>query len=192
MQRINIFFHTLLVCLLVVFITSCSFLSKDESEPVKNNFLGNSKTIKIYFTKSKNSKGLSFVPVKRKILKADSTLDCALRELFLGPYKREIISGIMTEIPTGTRLIKTEEAEDEVLVDISSQFLAGGGSATMQLRYLQIYKTLSSICPGKKIYLNIDGKPLKTIGGEGLEVRQPLKKINDYTQNYEETKDLQP
>lgn len=192
MLKINKFFLTVFTCLMVCLLTSCSFGEKEGNESLKTSLLGNSKTIKIYFTKSKGSKGLSFVPVKRQVSKGDSSLNTALTELFLGPYKEEAMQGIMTEIPVGTRLIKTEEAEDEVVVDISSQFLAGGGSATMQLRYLQIYKTLSTICPGKKFYLNIDGKPLKTVGGEGLEVKQPLRKINDYTKNYEETKDLQP
>ena len=88
--------------------------------------------------------------------------------------------------------IVPEESEDEVLVDLSSQYLTGGGSAAVQLKYLQIYKTLKKICPSKDIYLNVEGKSLKTIGGEGLEVTQPITKINDYTQKYEKTKDVQP
>ena len=62
----------------------------------------------------------------------------------------------------------------------------------MQLRYLQIYKTLKKIAPFKEVYLLVDGKPVKTIGGEGLEVTQPLTKINDYTQKFEKTEGLQP
>ena len=98
----------------------------------------------------------------------------------------------MSEVPVGTRLINVEESEDDVLVDISPQYLTGGGSATMQLRYIQIYNTLKKIAPLKDIYLKVDGKVLKTIGGEGLEVTQPITKINDYTKKYEKTETVQP
>ena len=185
----------ILVCLnilIVLLLTSCTFKSSDRgfiSSPFgKNNF----KQTKIYFTKLKDSEGLLLIPVVRNIQKNDSVVDASLKELFLGPTSEEMLKGIMTEIPIGTRLIMVEEAEDEVLVDISSQFLTGGGSATMQLRYLQLYKTLRNVAPGKKIYLMVDGKNVKTIGGEGLEVNQPLSKINDYTKKYEKTDNLQP
>ena len=152
----------------------------------------NTSEVKIYFTKSKAPEELSLILVPRKVSKEDSIVSVALKELFLGPTKSEELRGIMTEIPVGTRLIKVEESEDEVLVDLSSQYLTGGGSAAVQLKYLQIYKTLKKICPSKDIYLNVEGKSLKTIGGEGLEVTQPITKINDYTQKYEKTKDVQP
>ena len=150
------------------------------------------KEVKIYFTKSNKEKDVSFTPVKRKIPRGDSAVATSLHELFLGPAKNEELKGIMSEIPVGTRLINVEESDDEVLIDVSNQFITGGGAATMQLRYLQIYKTLKTIVPEKKIYLQIDGKTIKTIGGEGIEITQPLTKINDYTEKHEKTDNLQP
>lgn len=179
---------------LTVFISSCSIdrdsLNKTTHSPL--SFGNNSREIKVFFTKSKAKEGLLLVPVTRAVSKDDSIVSAALKELFLGPEKTEELKGLMTEVPIGTRLIKVEEGEDEVLVDISSQYLSGGGSATMQLRYLQIYKTLQSICPDKKIFLNVEGKTLKAIGGEGLEVTQPLTKIIDYTKKPKEFKDIKP
>ena len=183
-----------IVLLLILFLSGRSSLQKseDNSGGIGLPFGGNSKEVKVYFTKSKAPEELSLVPVLRKISKDDSVVGSALKELFFGPTKTEELRGIMTEIPIGTRLIKVEESGDEVLVDLSSQYLTGGGSAAMQLRYLQIYKTLKKICPYKNIYLNVEGKSLKTIGGEGLEVTQPLTKINDYTKKQEKTEDVQP
>ena len=177
---------------LMLFISGCSNFQQSESGGIGLPFGTNQREVKVYFTKSKAPEELSLVPVSRKISKDDSIVGAALKELFLGPLKGEELKGLMTEIPIGTRLIKVEESEDEVLVDLSSQYLTGGGSAAMQLRYLQIYKTLKKICPKKDIYLNIEGKSLKTIGGEGLEVTQPLTKINDYTKKQEKTEDVQP
>ena len=183
-----------LVLSLIFFISGCSNLqqSLDSGGLIELPFSGNLREVKVYFTKSKAPEELSLIPVSRKISKDDSVTGSALKELFLGPTKTEEIRGIMTEIPIGTRLIKVEESEDEVLVDLSSQYLTGGGSAAMQLRYLQIYKTLKKICPNKDIYLNVEGKSLKTIGGEGLEVTQPITKINDYTKKQEKTENVQP
>lgn len=178
-----------ILCFLILFSFSC-VRSPDNTQDYP--FGTNQRQIKIYFTKSKGPEEISFVSVPRKILKEDSVIDGALRELFLGPAKQEELRGIMTEIPIGTRLIKVEESEDEIVVDVSGQYVTGGGSATMQLRYLQLYKTLNNIAPDKKIYLLIDGKNPKTIGGEGLEVTQPLTKINDYTKINKKTGSVQP
>ena len=174
-----------ILCIILLFsLTSCSLI-RDTA------FDSGSREVKVYFTKLKGPKEVVFIPVERKISKDDSLLLGALRELFLGPTKAEELKGIMTEIPVGTRLIKVEESEDEILVDLSSQYLIGGGSATVQVRYLQLYKTLKKIAPQKKLYLHVDGKSLKTISGEGLEVTQPLSKINDYTKVTEE-ENVQP
>ena len=174
---------------LMLFCVSCASNSE-----VHHNFPFklNSKEIKICLLKSKGKEDIHFIVVKRRVPQEESLTDAVLKELFLGPTQEEELRGIMTEIPQGTRLVKVEESEDEVLIDISSQFLTGGGSATMQLRYLQLYKTLRNVAPGKKIYLMVDGKNVKTIGGEGLEVNQPLSKINDYRKKYEKTDNLQP
>ncbi len=176
-----------------LFFSGCSVSPQPGKEESKGFlFDRNVREVKVYFTKAKAPDELSFIQVSRKVSKEDSIVSATLKELLLGPTKSEELRGVMTEIPIGTRLIKVEESEDEVLIDLSSQYLTGGGSAAMQLRYLQIYKTLKKICPLKDIYFNIEGKSLKTIGGEGLEVTQPITKINDYTQKHEKTQDVQP
>lgn len=188
----NKIIHNLIILLvvscLILFCGSCGRNEERHGFP----FELNTKAVKIYFLKSKGKENIYFVTVQRKIPNEESLVNSAVKELFLGPTQHEELKGIMTEIPIGTRLIKVEESEDEVLVDVSSQYVTGGGSATMQLRYLQLYKTLRNIAPDKKIYLLVDGKNIKTIGGEGLEVNQPLTKINDYTKKYENTDNVQP
>ena len=191
----NILFLMNILFFLVLFLAGCSNVQESNKRGghIGLPFDGNNlREVKVYFTKSKAPEELSLVQVSRRVSKEDSIVSASLKELFLGPAKTEELRGIMTEIPIGTRLIKVEESEDEVLIDLSSQYLTGGGSAAMQLRYLQIYKTLKKICPYKNIYLNVEGKSLKTIGGEGLEVTQPLTKINDYTKKHEKTEDVQP
>ena len=185
-------FSVLVITLLAV--QSCS-IAKNATERLRQNplnFDGNLRDVKVFFTKSNKPGEITFVSATRKISKEDGIVSGTIKELFLGPTKTEELRGIMSEIPVGTRLINIEESEDEILVNISTQYVTGGGSASMQLRYLQIYKTLKKIAPYKEIYLQVDGKMLKAIGGEGLEVTQPLTKINDYTKMQEKTEDIQP
>lgn len=171
---------------LILINTSCTLL-KTNKEENRDSGIFNSTKVKVYFIKSNGPEDINFTPVVRKISKDDSPVDASLKELFIGPTKKEQLRGIMTEIPEGTRLINVEASQDEISVNLSSQFVTGGGSATMQLRYLQLYKTLTGIAPKKKVYLLVDGKNLKTIGGEGLEITQPIMAINDYTKKYEKT-----
>ena len=191
------YFRLMLCGLCLLFQTACSYLyNSEELGKSKNPIFSGDKSlreVKIYFTKSLGEEEIILVPIARKILNEDSIINGALKELFLGPTELEERKSIMTEIPVGTRLIKVEESNDEVLIDLSNQFLIGGGSAAMQLRYLQIYKTLKRVVPKKKLYLYVEGKSIKTIGGEGLEITQPLTMINDYTEKYEKIdEDVQP
>lgn len=174
--------------ILLVLSTSCTFKNSDDSESNKNpGIFGAKNKVKVYFIKSNSPEDINFTPVTRSISSDDSPIDASLKELFLGPTKKEQLRGIMTEIPEGTRLVNVESSQDDISVNLSSQFVTGGGSATMQLRYLQLYKTLAAIAPSKKVYLLVDGKNLKTIGGEGLEITQPIMAINDYTKKYEKS-----
>ena len=189
----------LLITIILILSTACSLVPSTGEKTDKGNssnhfnvFGKDTKETKVYFTKTKGKGELLFVPVTRNINEENGFVAESLKELFLGPTKQEELKGIMTEIPVGTRLIKVEQSEDDILIDISSQFVTGGGSAAMQLRYIQIYKTLRKIAPQKKLYLYVDGKPIKTIGGEGLEVTQPLTKINDYTQINEKNSNVEP
>ncbi len=180
----------IILFILPLFLSSCSMTSSTKTQ--SRSFFKGANRVKVYFLKSTKPDELSFVSLSRRISPEDSPIDASLYELFLGPTKNEQLDGIMSEIPEGTRLLKVESSKDEIIVDVSSQFLIGGGSANAQLKYLQLYKTLKDVAPEKKIYLNIDGKPLKAIGGEGLEISQPIMVINDYTKKYDKTDKLQP
>jgi spore germination protein GerM len=133
------------------------------------------KQVTIYFTKASDELGVVLIPVVRNITEGRTKYETAFRELFLGPtIKEKEKLKLNTEIPEGTRLIKVEELADKVNIDVSGQFMSGGGSETMQARFRQLRETALTNAKGRPVFLYIDGELSKRIGGEGLEVPQPL------------------
>jgi spore germination protein GerM len=161
---------SLIVIFLALSLSSCS------KNKVSTGAASGSK-VTVYFTKASDELGVVLIPVVRNVPKGKSAYEVAVEELFLGPTleEREKLE-LRTEVPEGTRLIKLDESPKEVSLNISSQFMFGGGSETMQVRFRQLRETALNLAKGRPVYLYIDGEKAKTIGGEGIEVIQPLTK----------------
>ncbi len=79
-----------------------------------------------------------------------------------------------TAIPSGTRLLSVKINSKGVYLDLSSKFTEGGGSTSMTGRLGQVIYTASSVDPKTPVWLSVEGKPLETLGGEGLMLEQPM------------------
>lgn len=77
-------------------------------------------------------------------------------------------------IPPGTKLLGIKVEKDSVRVDLSEDFTSGGGSASMAGRVGQVVYTATTLNPNAKVYIDVNGKQLDVLGGEGLELEQPL------------------
>lgn len=102
-----------------------------------------------------------------------SCFEYAMKELITGPTKWEKSKGFTSEIPQGTRILSIRESNNSVMIDLSSNFEAGGGAESTYMKVKQIIKTANS---NTKIptYLYINGKQANVIGGEGIMIKQPL------------------
>ncbi|MEM9136389.1 MAG: GerMN domain-containing protein [Cyanobacteria bacterium P01_F01_bin.42] len=129
-------------------------------------------TLKIYWVSGENEEFklvASPLDVDQQSTESD-LLTQALNRLMSGPANADMSSAI----PDKTQLNRLTIKADGVHVDLSKEFTSGGGSLSMQSRLGQVIYTASSIKPKAPIWISVDGEPLKVMGGEGLEIAQPI------------------
>ncbi|WP_395649366.1 GerMN domain-containing protein [Planktothrix agardhii] len=130
------------------------------------------KTLAIYWVEDKSGKlAIISQPVQIQA-QNDPTV-------FLNIAMDRLLAGVsdpnqFSEIPKGTKLLNLTTKNDEVYVDLSPEFTQGGGSASMTGRLGQIVYTSTTLNPNSKVWLSVAGKPLTVLGGEGLEIAQPI------------------
>ncbi|MEL4896678.1 GerMN domain-containing protein [Crocosphaera sp. Alani8] len=79
-----------------------------------------------------------------------------------------------TTIPAETKLLSLKLNQQDIHLNLSSEFTTGGGSASMTGRLAQLLYTATSLDPDSQVWVSIEGKPLELLGGEGLMIKQPI------------------
>jgi spore germination protein GerM len=132
----------------------------------------NETSLNLYWLKD-DGKKLQLVPSPIKVQGSNSpskVLQAAFQALLAGSKNPQLAS----TIPQGTKLRSLEVKPDGVHVNLSQEFTSGGGSASMSGRLGQVVYTASALDPNAPIWINVEGKKLEVLGGEGLEIEQPL------------------
>jgi hypothetical protein len=84
--------------------------------------------------------------------------------LLAGPNDFERSTGMSSEIPAGTKLIKLNVADGTATVDLSNDFQSGGMAAlpalAMQLRVAEVVFTLTQFDGVQRVTITLDGKPI--------------------------------
>ena len=101
----------------------------------------------------------------------DAQLTAAIEQLLSGPGDD---NANFSTVPPETQLISLSMESDGIYVDLSAPFKTGGGSASMMGRLGQIVYTATSLDPNAKVWITVEGEPLTLLGGEGLDVPQPM------------------
>lgn len=130
-------------------------------------------TVEIYLLKDNGLKSeLAPMPVK---VQADAEpadiLTVAFNRLLTNTDNE---SGTFSNIPQGTQLRSLTIQDDGIHVDLSQDFKYGGGSSSMIGRLQQVLYTATSLDPNAQVWISLSGQPLTLLGGEGLEIPQPL------------------
>lgn len=106
-----------------------------------------------------------------KSVKSEQVLQTALETLLAQPPED---TEYTTAIPASTKLLGLTIDQAGVHVNLSQDFVSGGGSASMSSRLAQIIYTASSSSDHNRVWINVEGQPLKNLGEEGLIVSQPM------------------
>jgi hypothetical protein len=99
--------------------------------------------------------------------KADA-LRAALAAVVEGPNNAERAAGFGSAIPSGSALRGVTIENRRADVDVTSAFTTGGGSLSMRLRVAQIVYTVVRTGAADAVRFFVDGRPVESIGGEGL------------------------
>ena len=129
------------------------------------------KTVKIFVYDTNGN--MRSVSRKCDTNKEKSCFAFAIKELVLAPTKYEKSKGIVSEIPSSTKIISVREGNSNIMIDLNSSFESGGGSDTIYRRLKQLIKTANTNTT-LPVYLYINGKQVDVIGGDGVMIKQPL------------------
>jgi spore germination protein GerM len=131
--------------------------------------------VKAFYLQDRGS-GFALVPTPVNVAQTATpkeALQQAFRQL-LASQSGSSQQSFFSTIPEATQLRSVRVAEDGIHVDLSEEFVRGGGSAAMMGRLGQVVYTATSFDPQAQVWISVDGNPLKLLGGEGLEVPQPI------------------
>ncbi|HIK33193.1 MAG TPA: GerMN domain-containing protein [Oscillatoriales cyanobacterium M4454_W2019_049] len=149
-------------------------------EPTANSAASdekNTQTAQIYWLKDTGTK-LELAPVEVSVKADANNPDEVLKGAFEQLLSPSSSTEVVNAIPTGTQLKSVAVKGDGIYVDLSSEFAEGGGSAGIVGRLAQVLYTATSLDSTAAVWIRVDGKPLTTIGGEGIEIPQPLTREN--------------
>jgi len=110
----------------------------------------------------------------QKSVKPDRILEKAFETLLAGPKDAQYT----TTIPEGTKLLDLEADKTGIHLNLSQEFVSGGGSASMSSRLAQVIYTATSLNANDQVWIKVAGKPLESLGGEGVIVSQPITREN--------------
>lgn len=133
--------------------------------------VGTEKTLQVYWLRDAGTK-LELVPAPVVLSSNSPTalLSDTLKQLMAGPDKADV----STTIPSQTKLLAVSIQSDGIHVNLSKEFTQGGGTTSMTGRVAQVLYTATSLDPKANVWLSVDGQPLTVLGGEGLELQQPM------------------
>jgi spore germination protein GerM len=132
--------------------------------------------VTVYWIESREKRFVA-VPMPIKAANTEAALKTALSTMMAEPSRQP---GVYSAIPTGTKVLDFTIKDKNIQLNLSKEFTSGGGSASVIGRVVQVLYTSTSLDPDAKLFLSVEGKPLTYLGGEGLEIQQPITR-KDFT-----------
>lgn len=98
----------------------------------------------------------------------------ALEALLAGPSEREQAAGLSSELPRNTGLNGVRIEEGIATVDLSEELDSAGDRRSTSARIAQVVFTLTQFPSVRAVAFELDGRPVETVGAEGVPVSLPL------------------
>jgi hypothetical protein len=124
--------------------------------------------VAVYFVRAEH-----VAPLRRFVPRTGVIAAATVRALLAGPTVKERRAGYTTAVPSSTGLRTLALSQGVLTVDLTRRFESGGGSLSMQLRVAQIVYTATQFPSVQRVRFRIAGRPVRSIGGEGLLVVPP-------------------
>ncbi|MBF2063877.1 MAG: GerMN domain-containing protein [Calothrix sp. C42_A2020_038] len=157
---------------------------KERINPSNSQTLpGSEQTAEIYLLKDTGT-NFQLVPLPVKVSASKDNPNQFLQAAFNSLLTAKNDGDTSSTIPSGTKVLDVKVENDSVRVNLSEEFTSGGGSASMTGRVGQVVYTATSLNPNAKVYIDVNGKQLDVLGGEGLELDQPLTR-DSFSKNYQ-------
>lgn len=103
----------------------------------------------------------------------EAKLRHSVQALIEGPTDAEAARGLSSSFPADTRVLGLQVKGETVIVDLSANFGAGGGTALMIARLNQLFYTLTQPEGISQVSLHMEGEPIKVFSSEGLIIDNP-------------------
>jgi len=135
---------------------------------------GGTTIVRAYFYLGGEPDSAGLVAVLREVPSTKAVATAAMNALIAGPTPAE--SGereITSAVPAGTQLLGLSVSGSVATVDLSHEFEAGGGSASVITRLGQVVYTLTQFPTITSVAFHIDGKPVTVFGSEGVVLDGP-------------------
>jgi spore germination protein GerM len=128
----------------------------------------------VYFVKSEETSFTLGPGYRRERVEGlEQQLSVAVQRLIDGPTASEQQRGLSSAVPTTTKLLGLTLGGNQVTVNLSEDFEAGGGMASVQGRLEQLFYTLTQSTSIDKVSLQLEGKPVIVFSGEGVIIENP-------------------
>jgi hypothetical protein len=114
------------------------------------------------------------VAVRRTHQPTPRVATAAIDALLAGPTSAEQDNGLVSAVPSGTRLLGITIRNGVATVDLTSEFQSGGGSLSMQTRLGQVVYTLTQFPTVQKVRFSLDGTPVNVFSSEGIVLDHPV------------------
>lgn len=131
------------------------------------------RALSIYWSDAKAER---VVPVTRYLNPDSGLARGAMLALLEGPNAEDQARGLATAVPAGSRLLGITVRDSIATVDLSRDFESGGGSTAVRMRLAQLAYTLTRVPGVRSVRLWLEGRPVTTFSGEGLEVSPSLRR----------------